>query len=159
MLTFREISWMRYIDTPYEKSSYISSDLISVMYKKLIWLTHDHNTYCNNYKTQLNFKVCLKRLSKLKNRIAWPNLGLFQMNCDSALCLTLSWRRSFSYRNQSIDLLAKSMDWFLYDKSLRHERFRWNSNNRTMNLPEHQFCFICKSQIFSLISFLILHSN
>ena len=25
-------------------------------------------------------------------------------------------------RNQSIDLLCKSMDWFLYDRSLRHER-------------------------------------
>ena len=27
-----------------------------------------------------------------------------------------------SYRNQSIDLLRKSMDWFLYDNDLRHER-------------------------------------
>ena len=27
-----------------------------------------------------------------------------------------------SYRNQSIDLLGKSMDWFLYDNGLRHER-------------------------------------
>ena len=30
-------------------------------------------------------------------------------------CLTLSWRRPLSYRNQS-------MDWFLYDNGLRHER-------------------------------------
>ena len=36
--------------------------------------------------------------------------------------LTLSWRRPLSYRNQSIDLLHKSMDWFLYDNGLRHER-------------------------------------
>ena len=36
--------------------------------------------------------------------------------------LTLSWRRPISYRNQSIDLLYKSMDWFLYDIDLRHER-------------------------------------
>ena len=36
--------------------------------------------------------------------------------------LTLSRRRSLSYRNQSINLLRKSMDWFLYDKGLRHER-------------------------------------
>ena len=36
--------------------------------------------------------------------------------------LTLSWRRPISYRNQSIDLLRKSMDWFLYDIGLRHER-------------------------------------
>ena len=39
------------------------------------------------------------------------------------LChLTLSWRRLLSYRNQSIDLLRKSVDWFLYDNSLRYER-------------------------------------
>ena len=36
--------------------------------------------------------------------------------------LTLSWQRPLSYRNQSIDLLWKSMDWFLYDNGLRHER-------------------------------------
>ena len=35
---------------------------------------------------------------------------------------TLSWRRPLSYRNQSIDLRSKSMDWFLYDNGLRHER-------------------------------------
>ena len=36
--------------------------------------------------------------------------------------LTLSRRRPLSYRNQSIDLLCKSMDWFIYDNSLRLER-------------------------------------
>ena len=39
-----------------------------------------------------------------------------------AILLTLSWRRPLSYRKQSIDSLCKSMDWFLYDKGLRHER-------------------------------------
>ena len=29
------------------------------------------------------------------------------------LVLTLSWRRPLSYRNQSIDSLFKSLDWFL----------------------------------------------
>ena len=38
--------------------------------------------------------------------------------------LTLSWRRPLSYRNQSIDLLGTSMDWFLYDNGLRHERVK-----------------------------------
>ena len=38
--------------------------------------------------------------------------------------LTLSWRGLLSYRNQSIDLQSKSMDWFLYDNGLRHERFK-----------------------------------
>ena len=36
--------------------------------------------------------------------------------------LTLSRRRPISYRNQSIDLRSKSMDWFLYDIGLRRER-------------------------------------
>ena len=42
--------------------------------------------------------------------------------------LTLLWRGPLSYRNQSIDLQSKSMDWFLYDNGLRHERVNrlWN---------------------------------
>ena len=42
----------------------------------------------------------------------------------SLLLLTLSWRTPLSYRNQSIDLLLKSMDWFLYGNSLHHERVK-----------------------------------
>ena len=38
--------------------------------------------------------------------------------------LSLSWRRPLSYGNQSIDLRSKSMDWFLYDNGLRHERVK-----------------------------------
>ena len=29
-----------------------------------------------------------------------------------------------SYRNQSIDLLCKSMDWFMYDNCSRHEKVK-----------------------------------
>ena len=36
--------------------------------------------------------------------------------------LTLSWRRSLPYRNQSFDLVCKSRHWFLYDRDRRHER-------------------------------------
>ena len=53
--------------------------------------------------------------------------------------LTLSWRGPLSYRNQSIDLLRKSMDWFLYDNGLCHER--------VLNIPPLMI-FLC------LISFL-----
>ena len=38
--------------------------------------------------------------------------------------INFSWRRSLSYRNQSIDLQSKAVDWFLYDRDLRHERVR-----------------------------------
>ena len=47
--------------------------------------------------------------------------------------LTLSWRRPLSYRNQSIYLLHKSMDWCLYDNGLPHERIkdiRFNNINK-----------------------------
>ena len=44
--------------------------------------------------------------------------------------LTLSWRRPLSYRNQSIDLQSKSMDWFLYDRGLRHESVKQTQNRR-----------------------------
>ena len=62
-------------------------------------------------------------------------LGLDLLHCASILpkLLTRLWRRSLSYRNQSIDLQSKSMDWFLYDNSLRHERVKpfgkKNNNN------------------------------
>ena len=31
---------------------------------------------------------------------------------------------TISYINQSIVLLSKSMDWFLYDRDFRHERVK-----------------------------------
>ena len=56
-------------------------------------------------------------LRSFKERQFWKLPG-------SWVRLTLSWRRSLSYRNQSIDWLCKSMDWFLYDNDLPHERIK-----------------------------------
>ena len=41
--------------------------------------------------------------------------------------LAVSRQRFLSYRNQSIDSLCKSIDWFLYDRDLRHERVKEKS--------------------------------
>ena len=64
----------------------------------------------NSFVAEVTFKnsakMTLKRI--LIKKTVWP--------------LTISWRMSLSYRNQSIDLQSKSMDWFLYDRDLRHER-------------------------------------
>ena len=62
-----------------------------------------------------------KALTQIFNRVL--NMPL-NIPCDTAydFNLTLSWRTSLSYRNQFIDLLYKSMNWFLYDRDLRHER-------------------------------------
>ena len=40
-------------------------------------------------------------------------------------------RLSLSYRNQSIDLFCKSVDWFLYERKLHHERV-----NRVLIAPQ-----------------------
>ena len=60
--------------------------------------------------------------------------------------LTLSRRKSLSYRNESIDLLRKSMDWFLYDNGLRLERVKWLLSNE-----------ICTNKNLSKLCFIILY--
>ena len=68
----------------------------------------------------------------LYNETDIMKLGIIHLLCTQTFLklyiykriLTLSWRRPLSYRNQSIDLQSKSMDWFLYDNDLRHERVK-----------------------------------
>ena len=43
-------------------------------------------------------------------------------DADSRNVFNSFMRWSISYRNQSIDLLGKSMNWFVYDRDLRHGR-------------------------------------
>ena len=45
------------------------------------------------------------------------------------LALTLTRRRTLSYRKQFIDLQCKSMDWFLYDKDIRHARVKYTGKS------------------------------
>ena len=60
---------------------------------------------------------------------------LFCIVLTNYITLTLSWWRSITYRNQFIDLLCKSVDWFLCDTDLRHERVTiiliWSWDKRT----------------------------
>ena len=72
---------------------------------------------CSNWKKGLKrHLVCFaSKMSNLKRFCLC--ITIVKQNC-----LTLSWRRPISYRNQSIDLLCKSMDWFPYDNGPRHER-------------------------------------
>ena len=63
--------------------------------------------------------------------------------------LTLSRRLFVSYRNQAIDVLCKSMDWFLYDRDLSYERVRYGlyyrciSCNARENVCTWQTPFLC----------------
>ena len=82
--------------------------------------------------------------------------------------LTLSWRRSLSYRNQSNDLLCKLVHCFLYDSDLHHERVKkrcshehCNLSSRTKTQDSYNF-YYCESfsVIFlSLLSCFLLRDN
>ena len=66
--------------------------------------------------------------------------------------LILSWQRSLSYRNQSADLLCKSMDWFLYDRDLRHQRVNTNLSYTKYTLPNfvENICVIFFKKAYNL---------
>ena len=62
-----------------------------------------------------------------KTKIKKENYVLQHVRTDSRCMwmksvLNLLWWRFILYRNYSIDLQNKSMNWFLYDKNPRHER-------------------------------------
>ena len=94
---------------------------------------------CNNSEmfcwSPLNYFVYLGGLDEVKSYlklIRYCQVNFFAnfmgikeqspSNIYTSFALTLSWWMRLSYRNQSIDLVCKSMDWFLYDINLRHER-------------------------------------
>ena len=84
---------------------------------------------CNNincFLERFTQKNCLHFIKTYLHEGA-ITFSLTSANYHNLTNLTLSWRRPLSYRDQSIDLLCKSMDWFLYDNGdngLRHERVK-----------------------------------
>ena len=74
------------------------------------------------YVSQIQFFV--KILDQVSHTCDWNCKRIFISNKKCMLwcylqcwsSLTLSWRRPLSYRNQSIDLQSKSMDWFLMEE-------------------------------------------
>ena len=105
---------------------------------------------------KVNKKLSLEKLTNpgSANRMSvYPCLSFLKIKPNPFLnvaYLTLSWRRSLSYKNQPIDLQSKSMDWFLHDMDLCHERvkhlflfnqFLWgNFKMATCTLP-FSICF------------------
>ena len=76
------------------------------------------------------------------------------------IVLTLSWRRPLSYRNQYINLLRKSMNWFLYDNGLRHERVKVKLFlSLTHFTSTNQKCLIFKTWVFFKICVLKISDN
>ena len=80
----------------------------------------------------------------------WPMSTLCLLYGNALLILshlTLSWGRLLLYRNQSIDLQSKSMDWFLYDNGLRQERVK---------IKSLCICILNKLAGFSMIETLVI---
>ena len=67
-------------------------------------------------KHTMHFCFTQKKKKKKKKKIL--------LNETTSSDLTLSWRRPLSYMNQFIGLKSKSMDCFLYDRGLLHERVK-----------------------------------
>ena len=85
------------------------------------------------------------------------------LSWGTALQLTLSWRRSLSYRSQYIDLACKSMDRFLNDRNFRNERVdnrRFNSMKVTLkwNKIVYVFSITLILELF-LVPFSVLRLN
>ena len=64
------------------------------------------------------------RTEEGKDRISNLCIAKSSEGAATFIPLILSWRRPLSYRNQFIDLLCKSVDWFLYNNGLLHERVK-----------------------------------
>ena len=109
-----------------------------------------HNSFQNKNNTKTTHRIAPRPLVfKLRQEVqifnnicgSWTEEDIFLLFGISLLnklfisfhnrCIsfTLSWRRPLSYRNHSIDLHRKSMDWFLYDNGLRHERVNWTKEH------------------------------
>ena len=78
--------------------------------------------------------VSIKELSNLFIRRFTEIRGSSCQEKNKYVFLTLSWWGPLSYRNQSIDLLWKSMDWFLYHNGLRHERVKFYCDSYSAHL-------------------------
>ena len=65
-------------------------------------------------------------------------------------CLTLSWRKPLSYRIQSIYLRSKSMDWFLYDNGLRHERVKVATYIWCSDCMRNELCRVFKQRLLAM---------
>ena len=73
-------------------------------------------------------------------------LGTYGIFTYEIKFLTLSWRRALPYRNRSIGLHSKSMNWFLYERDHRHERVKLNQNINTLWTQDTNWGYIRRSE-------------
>ena len=106
------------VSGPYEKQLKFV-DAVNEYEVTLCWLKNEDLVKLEEMKVS-TLKTFLKKFSKCEQSHSY----LWICTHLHWTFLPLSWRRSLSYRNQSIDLQSKSMDWFLHDIDHRHERVK-----------------------------------
>ena len=80
-------------------------------------------------KDALNHREVLRTLTNMHDEIFFKKID---KKFTNEKFVTLSWRTSLSYRNQSIDFQTKSMDWFIHDKDFRYERVKCQNHLKLM---------------------------
>ena len=117
----------------------------------------DKNTQCLKFLFQKKVKYnILLKLSKNEDIYFFKPYFLLKSKREFFIfdSFILLWRRSLSYRHQSIDLLCKSLKWILYDRVVRHERVK------TTNLwfLDETFNRHGRSYLFITIMFHFIHA-
>ena len=98
------------------------------MFKSLVG--HGHVDFSTNQQQDaqeyfLHLMDLLEKTTSLKELFEFQviaDLSWFYWNGKKHHITYVTWRRSLSYRNHSIDLQSKSVDWPLCDRDLRHEK-------------------------------------
>ena len=114
--------------------------LKKIILRKTLELTFgSRTTFCHQHSVLYLYRIpthhCFLRIwshllkkSLIENFIFWtvPLSPGFEVGLEFGRIrfMALSWRSFLSNRNQSMDLLCQSMDWFLYDRDFRHERVK-----------------------------------
>ena len=97
--------------------------------------------FYNNSKRQKAFRAISTNYDRNGTKFISTFEGKYSFEFILAnFYLTLSWRRSPSYRNQSIGLHSTSVDWFLYNRDVLHERDTFHANIiKVMTIPSSIF--------------------
>ena len=95
-----------------------------ILFSFEVWNLILFNKFLNLINSFLTFSMNVSLFEILFSNAVKRYVSVALNACLPVFKLTLSWRNSLSYRNQSNDLQNKSMDLFLYDRDLRHEKVK-----------------------------------
>ena len=106
----------------YPEGTFLWRGLLITSFKTIAYVVDKQSDVCRRYLQLQGLCVpSVKTTTYVCNRLNTSFCARDHKTNQAISNLTLSRRRPLLHRNQSIDLLWKSIDWFLYDNGLRHE--------------------------------------